>query len=55
MPNAHECMSTDTPTPNIYEQVLKQVQDRRDSHAQRLADQIARIERKQQSDRDGDR
>jgi hypothetical protein len=55
MPNAHECMSTDTPTPNLYEQVLAKVQDRRDSHAQRLAEQIARIERKQLQNRDGDR
>ncbi len=55
MPNAHECMSTDNPPTNIYEQILTKAQDRRDSHAQRLADQIARIERKQQTDRDADR
>lgn len=55
MPNAHECMSTDPPIPNLYEQVLRNVQDRHDSHAQRLADQITCIERNQQQDRDGDR
>jgi len=55
MPNAHECMSTDTSPPNLYAQVLQKAQDHRDSHAQRLADQIARIERKQLQDGDGDR
>lgn len=55
MPNAHECMSTDTPSPNLYAQVLKQAQERRDRHAQRLAEQVARIERKQPQNDDGNR
>ena len=55
MPNAHECMSTDTPLTNIYEQVLTKSQDRRDSRAKRLAEQVARIERKQLLNCDGDR
>jgi hypothetical protein len=41
-------MSIDTPTPNVYEQVLAKVQNRCSIHALRLADQIAGIERKQQ-------
>lgn len=47
MPHAHECMSTKTPTPNLYEQVLRQARERRAASQQHLESQVARIQSKQ--------
>lgn len=46
MPNAHECLSAQLPTDNLYAAVLRQAAERREQSPKRLAQQLQRIQAK---------
>lgn len=46
MPTAHECLSAQRPSENIFAAVLRQAAERREQFHQHVAEQIARIQAK---------